>query len=209
MPANILLGKKLRNVRTVLSMTQPKFAEWLSVQTGEPIRSIKVCRMENFGARDACHPLRPSVAVTRTIQPFVLTKEPVASRLAKIKPKIANNALSQDSPTSATVSTESERASVMTKEQKKVLLELASLYGELGVLDAPGHTATEMINAVEKKIQSKAEKLTGDATDEREDIENRLKEIAEERAKINAERQQTRSELKQKHGISDQTLAQS
>jgi hypothetical protein len=64
-----VLGKTIRNVRLRLHMTQPRFARWLSQETGEIISSMTVCRMENFGARDACHPIPPSPAVNKVICP--------------------------------------------------------------------------------------------------------------------------------------------
>jgi hypothetical protein len=62
-------GKSIRRFRHDLNMTQPKFADWLSIQTGENIESIMICRMENFGARDACSPLKPTTAVNNIICP--------------------------------------------------------------------------------------------------------------------------------------------
>lgn len=43
----------------VLKMTQPQFARWLKEQTGIPVTSIMVARMENWGACDTNKKLTP------------------------------------------------------------------------------------------------------------------------------------------------------
>lgn len=74
MTTEVLIGKELKSVRVGMSMTQPKFAKWLSEKTGEAIEPIKVCRMENFGQRDACHPITPSSRVYYATRPDRLKK---------------------------------------------------------------------------------------------------------------------------------------
>jgi hypothetical protein len=62
-------GKKIRKFRTSSNKTQPQFARELSQITGEKIDVKMLCRMENYGERDACHPLAPSIAVNAHICP--------------------------------------------------------------------------------------------------------------------------------------------
>jgi subtilisin family serine protease/DNA-binding transcriptional regulator YiaG len=67
-----ITGKDIRKIRLGLSMTQPEFAKWLQMATGELIDSIRVCRMENFGSRGACHALPPSNAVREFLERCIL-----------------------------------------------------------------------------------------------------------------------------------------
>lgn len=201
MVAEVISGKQIRVARARLSMTQPNFARWLSLKTGETIESIKVCRMENFKEEDSCHPLRPSVAVVSTIRPLLRLESvrTVALSVAKIKSGNSDNGSAHDGPTSANVDTESKGASGMQKDRaenrRKLLTEFAHLYDDLGILDAPGKSVTELIEAVEGEIVTMAEKLVGGTTDEREDIKERLKAIEEETKKIDAELEEVNSEF--------------
>jgi len=68
MMTSSVLGKDIKRVRQHSGLSQPKFARFLSQQTGESITSLKLNRMENFGRRDASSPLTPSVAVSEFIQ---------------------------------------------------------------------------------------------------------------------------------------------
>jgi hypothetical protein len=60
-------GKTIRNFRIALKKTQPQFARELSFITGEKIDVKTLCRMETYGARDACHSLVPPLAVFKYI----------------------------------------------------------------------------------------------------------------------------------------------
>jgi hypothetical protein len=73
-------GKKIRHFRHQNKMNQPGLAKYLSKLTGEVIDSITVCRMEKFGARGACHPLRPSNAVNEIVCPCVTVEIPVIAQ---------------------------------------------------------------------------------------------------------------------------------
>jgi hypothetical protein len=69
MPCAKISGKKIREFRLASNQTQPQFARVLSEQTGEDIDSKAVCRLENYGQRDACHPMTPSQAINEYICP--------------------------------------------------------------------------------------------------------------------------------------------
>jgi hypothetical protein len=71
----MISGKYIGSVRADLGMTQPQFAKWLSQESGEVIDSKMVCRMENFRASDACHPVAPSPAVIEVIHNYPLKKK--------------------------------------------------------------------------------------------------------------------------------------
>jgi Pou domain - N-terminal to homeobox domain len=71
MACSNISGKRIREYRIGLNMTQPQCAKFLSQRTGEVIDSKTLCRMENFGARDACHPMPPTPAVNELICPCV------------------------------------------------------------------------------------------------------------------------------------------
>jgi hypothetical protein len=62
-------GNVIKKFRLQRNQTQPQFARDLSRETGEKIDSKEICRLENYGQRDACHPMIPSDAVKRYICP--------------------------------------------------------------------------------------------------------------------------------------------
>jgi hypothetical protein len=60
-------GSDIKSVRLAKKLTQPQFSRWLSKESGEPISSQMVNRMENFRNRDAYQPKPPSPAISEII----------------------------------------------------------------------------------------------------------------------------------------------
>jgi hypothetical protein len=67
MSAVLVSGKTCRKARKELGLTQPKFAKWLSKQTGIPFETQTICRMETYGTKKACHPIPPPPEVVAII----------------------------------------------------------------------------------------------------------------------------------------------
>jgi hypothetical protein len=77
MLAELLLSKDIKKARIEKTkMNEPKFARFLARRTGETIDSQRVCRMENFGAKDACNPVRPSRKVVDVVDAILTCEEP-------------------------------------------------------------------------------------------------------------------------------------
>jgi chromosome segregation ATPase len=88
----------------------------------------------------------------------------------------------------------------MTNEQKQEIRKWAELYKDLGLLDASGDTAVEMVKNIETGIRNQEKRLVGDVNTERQDIEARLAEIAKERAEIKSELESIDAEIAQLEG---------
>ena len=55
----------------VLGMTQKEFAKWLTEETGIEISSQQVARIENWGAKDALNPIKPSEEIINLLTSLI------------------------------------------------------------------------------------------------------------------------------------------
>jgi AraC-like DNA-binding protein len=141
--ANSVLGKDIKRVRQHTGLSEPKFARLLSRQTGELITSLKLIRMENFGRRDACTPLSPSIAVTEFIQGEIKKlqedeSESEEEEMAEFQRLISENHCKQ-----------------MSEEDRDHLSRAFAIYKELGAFETKSVTAKGIASEISETLQRK------------------------------------------------------
>lgn len=188
----VLSGKQIKAARKIREMTQVQFAKFLSQETGQKITSLMLCRMENYGQRDACHPQVPSAAVIavltekKTENSVVQNKKHYPKRPSK-EPVLFNFAKDRDEKPATAMS--------LTQDQKKALTTALEQYRELGVLDALGDTAVEIIDSIGDELRILEQGLVGDNSSDRRELQLRLQELEIEKQKDLKELAETEAEL--------------
>ncbi|MDB9393177.1 hypothetical protein [Microcystis aeruginosa] len=188
---SVLSGKQIKAARRRREMTQVQFAKFLSQETGQKITSLMLCRMENYGQRDACHPQAPSAAVIalltekKTKNSVVQNKKHYPKRPSK--EPVINPPEDRDKKPATTMS--------LTQDQKKALTTALEQYRELGVLDALGDTAVEIIDSIGDELRILEQGLVGDNSSDRRELELRLQELEIEEQKDLKELAEIEAEL--------------
>jgi hypothetical protein len=192
---NVLSGKQIKAARTVKKMTQVQFAKFLSQETGEKITSLMVCRMENYGQRDAYHPQAPSAAVIALLTEKKTKNSVVPDKRHYLKSHSKKS--NQEYSLNRTQDRDEKSPTIMslTEDQKKALTTALEQYKELGVLDAPGDTAVKIIGSIGDELRILEQGLVGDNSSDRQELELLLQELELEEQKDLKELAEIEAEL--------------
>ena len=196
-------GKNIRYVRHKIFRNMPhkKFVDLVAKETGESISPKRLARFEAYGKRGAANPEKPTPAFWRFIvrcleqgsteeatiyqQDEPYTPEAIITNQAQVLDDVEEPPISRDL--------------VMSKMIKDAIND----YKDLGLEEAEGNTALEMIQSIKTKIRKAEKELIGTSKPESDALAEELKAIDAEERNIKLELEKINAELANLNGSSD------